>query len=106
MNRKSEYHCLPHAAAVEQMQAVSILRRVRAMAVPGYAPEPEQKPVCRQFSRCEGCPYPAHGFLCWGSEEDCMRTRVKKLNEKESAYGVPRARDRDPDELNFLHDLQ
>lgn len=23
---------------------------------PGYAPEPEQKPVCRQFSRCEGCP--------------------------------------------------
>ena len=24
---------------------------------PGYAPEPEQKPVCRQFSRCEGCPY-------------------------------------------------
>lgn len=106
MNRKSENHCLPHAAAVEQMQAVSILRRVRAMAVPGYTPEPEQKPVCRQFSRCEGCPYPAHGFLCWGSEEDCMRTRVKKLNEKESAYGVPRARDRDPDELNFLHDLQ
>lgn len=82
MNRKSEYHCLPHATAVEQMQAVSILRRVRAMAVPGYTPEPEQKPVCRQFSRCEGCPYPAHGFLCWGSEEDCMRTRVKKLNEK------------------------
>ena len=106
MNRKSENHCLPHAAAVEQMQAVSILRRVRAMAVPGYTPEPEQKPVCRQFSRCEGCPYPAHGFLCWGSEEDCMRTRVKKLNEKESAYVVPRARDRDPDELNFLHDLQ
>ena len=50
---------------------------------PGYAPEPEQKPVCRQFSRCEGCPYPAHGFLCWGGEDDCMRTRVKKLNEKE-----------------------
>ena len=39
--------------------------------------------VCRQFSRCEGCPYPAHGFLCWGGEDDCMRTRVKKLNEKE-----------------------
>ena len=22
---------------------------------PGYAPEPEEKPVCRQFSRCERC---------------------------------------------------
>ena len=49
---------------------------------PGYAPEPEQKPVCRQFSRCEGCPYPSHGFLCWSSEDDCMRTRMKKLNGK------------------------
>lgn len=28
---------------------------------PGYAPEPEQKPVCRQFSRCEGCPYRRDG---------------------------------------------
>lgn len=53
---------------------------------PVYAPEPEQRPVCRQFSRCEGCPYPAHGFLCWGSEDDCMRTRVKKLNEKEAEH--------------------
>ena len=44
---------------------------------PGYAPEPEQKPVCRQFSRCEDCPYPSHGFLCWSSEDDCMRTRMK-----------------------------
>lgn len=51
---------------------------------PSHTPEPEQKPVCRQFSRCEGCPYPAHGFLCWSSEEDCMRTRMKRLNRKES----------------------
>ena len=49
-----------------------------------YAPDPEQKLVCRQFSRCEGCPYPTHGFLCWGSEDDCMRTRMKKLNGEEA----------------------
>ena len=53
---------------------------------PSYAPEPEQKPVCRQFSRCKDCPYPAHGFLCWGSGEDCMRTRVEKLNRKEPEH--------------------
>ena len=47
--------------------------------------KPPQKPVCRQFSRCEGCPYPAHGFLCWGSGDDCMRTRVEKLNREEKA---------------------
>ena len=53
---------------------------------PGYAPEPEPKPVCRQFSRCEGYPYPAHGFLFWGSEDDCMCTRTKKLNGKEPVH--------------------
>ena len=84
MYRKSEYSCLPHAAAVAQMQTSSILHQVRARASPSCAPEPPQRPVCHRFSRCEGCPYPAHGFLCWGSEEDCMRTRVKKLNERES----------------------
>ena len=51
-----------------------------------YAPDPEQKLVCRQFSRCEGCPYHTHGFLCWGSEDDCMRTRMKKLNGKETEH--------------------
>lgn len=56
---------------------------------PGYAPEPEQKPVCRQFSRCEGCPYPAHGFLCWGGEDDCMRTRAMHcMQQKHLHYCV------------------
>ena len=63
---------------------------------PGYAPEPEQKPVCRQFSRCEGCPYPAHGFLCWGGEDDCMRTRVscrvsRASSRRTTAGGVRRS---------------
>ena len=86
MYRKSEYSCLPHAAAVAQMQALSVLRQVRVRAVPSCSPDPPQKPVCRRISRCKDCPYPAHGFLCWGSGEDCMRTRVKKLNEKESEH--------------------
>lgn len=50
----------------------------------GYAPEPEQRPVCRQFERCEECPYPGHGFLCWGSESDCMRTRVEEIRERQN----------------------
>ena len=86
MIRKNEYSCLPHAAAVAQMQAISILHRLQARTGPACSPEPPQKTVCHQFPRCEGCPYPAHGFLCWGSGEDCMRTRVKKLNERESEH--------------------
>ena len=86
MIRKNEYSCLPHAAAVAQMQAISILRRLRARDAPACSQEPPQKTVCHQFPRCEGCPYPAHGFLCWGSGDDCMRTRVKKLNGKKTEH--------------------
>lgn len=40
----------------------------------------EQKPVCRKFAQCEGCPYPAHGFLCWGEDGRCLRTILERNN--------------------------
>ena len=27
-----------------------------------------------------GCPYPRHGFLCWGADGTCLRTRMNKIN--------------------------
>lgn len=42
----------------------------------------EQKPVCRKFSRCEGCPYPAHGFQCWGEDGRCLRTMLERSNSQ------------------------
>ena len=86
MSKNNEYSCPPRAVATERMQVLSVLRQVRARVAPVCSPEPPQETVCHQFPRCEGCPYPAHGFLCWGSGEDCMRTRVKKLNERESEH--------------------
>ena len=50
-----------------------------------YHPESASKPVCRRFSRCEGFPYPAHGFLCWASDQECLRTRMEKINRKEES---------------------
>ena len=61
-------------------------RLLRFSNVPGYVPDPPQKPVCRRFSRCEGCPYPAHGFLCWGSGEDCLRTRMRDIERRKNDY--------------------
>ena len=42
----------------------------------------EQKPICRKFARCEGCPYPAHGFLCWGEDGRCLRTILERSNSQ------------------------
>lgn len=59
----------------------------RSCACRGRAPEhPAEappRPVCRQSPRCEGCPYPAHGFLCWGEGGECLRTRMEDIREGE-----------------------
>ena len=28
------------------------------------------------------CPYPRHGFLCWGADGTCLRSRMNEINEK------------------------
>ena len=42
------------------------------LKIPPYAPafpwdSPEQV-ICSRYQRCRGCPYPSHGFLCWGRD--------------------------------------
>lgn len=49
---------------------------MRHTAEPGPK-EIVSRPVCTEHSHCEGCPYPAHGFVCWGDEERCMRKIVQ-----------------------------
>ena len=55
--------------------------KFRYRNTPSGARVPEPKPMCSLFTRCEGCPYPSHGFICWSSDGLCMREIMKKLNE-------------------------
>ena len=40
------------------------------------------KTVGRTAHKCEGCPYPHHGSICWGRDGSCMRTDVEELTER------------------------
>ena len=62
-----------------------VTRAQLACALVRLAEEPLPEPVCSHSPDCKDCPYPGHGFLCWGSGDDCMRTRVEKLNREEKA---------------------
>ncbi len=58
---------------------------------PGYGPPlPPERPVCHISERCEGCPYPAHGFVCWSEDGDCLRQRVLRIYQKKESvkYGA------------------
>ena len=45
---------------------------------PDHPADAPPVPVCTRSDLCLGCPYPAHGFLCWSTAGECMRTRMKK----------------------------
>ena len=51
-----------------------------------YATPPTQteRKICSRSEKCIGCPFPATGFICWGKEDDCLRTRYMKLQNKEN----------------------
>lgn len=39
--------------------------------------------VCTHSSRCIGCPYPGHGFLCWGAADTCLWEEMNKIKRRE-----------------------
>ena len=82
MNGKYQGEPQRTSVVLPYSRIAEILHLFRFRHVPGCPPAPAPKPVCRQFSRCEDCPYPGHGFLCWGSETDCLRTRMEKIYER------------------------
>lgn len=46
---------------------------------PPHAVTPQsERPVCTRDKRCEGCPYPAHGFICWSESGPCLRTLTER----------------------------
>lgn len=51
-------------------------------------PPPPEPAVCTRSEKCEGCPYPGSGFICWGEGGDCMRTRMEKIQERKELYYI------------------
>ena len=44
---------------------------------PGRAREPPEEPASAEQQECMGCPYSAHGFVCWPG--DCIRKRMESI---------------------------
>ncbi|MFD1402195.1 hypothetical protein [Robinsoniella peoriensis] len=34
------------------------------------------------FQSCGSCPYPSHGFICYSSEGDCLRSDMQKIAKR------------------------
>ena len=52
-------------------------RQLMRHELKGNAREPPEKPTCTEYPECEGCPYPAHGFVCWPG--NCMKKQMETV---------------------------
>ena len=41
-----------------------------------FVPMPPEPVLCTESERCRGCPYPAHGVICWHRGGGCLRTEM------------------------------
>ena len=84
----------PLARRIDERQPVPYQQR---------SPEPV---FCTENERCRGCPYPAHGVICWHRDGGCLRT--DKLNfyvqadfDVDAAFGTFVCTDENNDWLNI-----
>lgn len=49
--------------------------------VSGGRPDTPQRPH-EPFTSCGDCPYAAHGFMCYSTEGNCMKTDLQRLNRR------------------------
>ena len=50
-----------------------------------FVPMPPEPVFCTENERCRGCPYPAHGIVCWHRGGGCLRTDMEEI-ERRSKY--------------------
>ena len=62
-----------------------IRRSVDKRTCTAFVPEPPEPVFCTENERCRGCPYPAHGFVCWHRGGGCLRTDMEEI-ERRSKY--------------------
>ena len=44
------------------------------------SPEPV---FCNEHERCQGCPYPRHGIVCWHRDGTCLRTDMEEIGRRQ-----------------------
>ena len=47
-----------------------------------FVPMPPELVFCTENEGCRGCPYPAHGIVCWHWGGDCLRTDMEEIERR------------------------
>ena len=62
-----------------------LARRIDERQPAPYQQRSPEPVFCIENERCCGCPYPAHGIICWHRDGTCLRTDMEEI-ERRSKY--------------------
>lgn len=57
-------------------------RSVDKRTCTAFVPMPPEPVFCTENERCHGCPYPAHGIVCWHRGGGCLRTDMEEIERR------------------------
>lgn len=49
--------------------------------LPDVGSSDNEQVMCHEYEQCDGCNYPAHGFICWHGDGECLRTEMREVKK-------------------------
>lgn len=59
-----------------------LARRIDERQPAPYQQSSPEPVFCNEHERCQGCPYPRHGIVCWHRDGTCLRTDTPQFTKQ------------------------
>ncbi len=59
-----------------------LARRIDERQPAPYQQSSPEPVFCNEHERCQGCPYPRHGIVCWHRDGTCLRTDMEEIGRR------------------------
>ena len=60
-----------------------LARRIDERQPAPYQQKSPEPVFCNEYERCQGCPYPRHGIVCWHRDGTCLRTDMEEIGRRQ-----------------------
>ena len=60
-----------------------LARRIDERQPAPYQQRSPEPVFCNEHKRCQGCPYPRHGIVCWHRDGTCLRTDMEEIGRRQ-----------------------
>ena len=75
-NQRFRPFCILRGIELKNYEIKQAFKNLPDAGLPGDEPV-----TCCKYEQCDGCNYPAHGFICWHGDGKCLRTEMREVKK-------------------------